>query len=476
MIELQSLKKHKINLSDYDFKQDIQNRMFFSGITKQEIEVFEEILFSSLKFPIAEIARNLEMKLETVKEILNKISSLPLIQIEKEHVIVNKEFRKYFDAEILKFDERFSPGMEYIQSFLKKVPIQTLPQWYQIPRSSDNIFDSLVEKIFSTPQLYQRHLNEIRPQDEIGGKIFDDLFNSEDLKLYLKDIKKKFALSDEALHEMILDFEFNFIGCLSYENQNGVFIEILTPFAEWKEFLVFSKNHQPQGIFQQKSIELFRESEYAFIEDIETLINFSKNCSISVEKPMLHKNQVLSICQALGGFEQFGSDLPKEVILYINQLIEKSICLGLATLKENLLQPTKGFEDWIKLDIERRAHFIYKHPNNQFLNPNCPQELIQEKNIREIEKSLSRLKKTEWVYFDDFLKGCVAAIGDNGKVELKKTGKTWKYVLPDYTEKEKLFIQIALLEWLFESGIVQTGIAKYRPCFRLTGLGKKMFS
>ena len=102
--------------------------------------------------------------------------------------------------------------------------------------------------------------------------------------------------------------------------------------------------------------------------------------------------------------------------------------------------------------------------------------MISEKNVREIEKSLSKLTTLSWVYFDDFLKGCVATFGEGSKLELKKTGKTWRYAIPDYSEKEKLFIQIALLEWLFESGVVQTGLLDIRPCFRLTGLGKKLFS
>ena len=62
MLELHPLKKNKVNLSDYDFQQDIKNRVFFSSITKQELEVLEEILFSPLKFAKAELSRNLEIK------------------------------------------------------------------------------------------------------------------------------------------------------------------------------------------------------------------------------------------------------------------------------------------------------------------------------------------------------------------------------------------------------------------------------
>jgi hypothetical protein len=479
MIDLHSIKKNKINLSDYDYKQDIRYRLFFSTISKQEMEVLEEILFSALKFPIADISRNLEMKIDEVKKILEKIKDLSLISIENDHVIVNKELRKYFDGEIQKFDERFAPGMEFIQSLLKKVPIQVLPTWYLIPRTADNIFDSLVEKIFLTPQIYQRHLHEVKPVDGVEAKIYNALFSSEDLKLYLKDLESTFSLTKEQLHEIILEFEFNFIACLSYELQDEEYLEVLTPFHEWKEFLVFAKNHLPKPISPSNGIELFRQEEYAFILDLFSLLSAIKEQPLSIEsklgKPVIKESLLESICKTLKGFE-IKKETKQEILLYVQQLIQKAISIGLASLQNNELKAQKTFDEWSALDIERKAHFIYKHPNNSFLNPNCPQELVQEKNIREIEKSLSKLSQSDWVYFDDFLKGCIAAIGDNGKVELKKTGKSWKYTLPDYTEKEKLFIQIALLEWLFESGIVQTGIHKCRPCFRLTSLGRKMFN
>lgn len=469
MIDIHSFKKHKILLSDYDFKQDIQSRMIFSTMNKEEIEVLEEILFSPLKFPISEIAKILEIRIDHLKTILEKITTLQLIQIEKDFVIVNKDLRKFFDNEIQKFSENFIPGMDYIQSFLKKVPIQVLPTWYQIPRTSDNIFDSLVEKIFLTPQIYQRHLYEVKPQEEVAAKIFDRLFNSPSLKLYLADIKEEFNLSKEALHEIILDLEFNFIACLAYEQKDDRFIEILTPFREWKEFLMFSETNKPISIKKTDSIELFREHEYAFIEDLQKLLDYSKAYSLL---KTLDEKETLNVKKVLDDFTEATKE---EAKTYLNQLIEKSISLGLSTEVNLEVKPTALFEDWKKQDYERKAHFIYKHPNNVFLNPNCPKELIQEKNIREIEKSLSKFCQFDWVYFDDFLKGLVAAIGDNGKVELKKVGKNWKYSIPDYTEKEKLFIQITILEWLFESGVVQCGIHKYRPCFKLTGLGKKMF-
>jgi hypothetical protein len=478
MLELQQFRKHKISLQDYDYKQDIQYRLFFSSLDEKQYEVLEEILFSPLKFTVSELSRNLEMRRDEILPILTVIASTSLIQLENDNIVVNKEIRKYFDTEMQKFDERFVPGMEHIQSLLKKVPIQVLPNWYQIPRSADNIFDSLVEKIFSTPQLYQRHLLEVRPQDEIGGKIFDKLFASSDLKLYFDDLKKELQIDDLELHEIILEMEFQFIGCLSYERLDDGFAKIITAFHEWKEYLSFMKNHLPKEITNSQKIETFRPQEYAFVEDLQSLINLINKQAIGLtvqsSKSKLDPKDVKTIATALG--IKYTQEIAVEISLYIHQLVEKSLLLQLTKLDNGFLTSTALYDNFLEQDIERKAHFIYKHPQNRFLNPSCPMDLVSEKNIRELEKSLSKLSKLSWVYFDDFLKGCVAAIGENSKVELKKTGKTWRYSIPDYSEKEKLFIQIALLEWLFESGVVQTGLLDIRPVFRLTGLGRKLFS
>ena len=460
MLELQQFRKHKISLQDYDYKQDIQNRLFFSSLNQTEFDVLEEILFSPLKFPVNEVSRNLEMRKEEILPILQHIASTGLIQIENDHVIVNKEIRKNFDTELQKFDERFIPGMEMIQSLLKKVPIQVLPTWYQIPRTADNIFDSLVEKIFSTPQLYQRHLLEVRPQDEVGSKIFDKLFASSDLKLYFEDLKKEFQLQDTELHEIILEMEFQFIGCLTYERKKDGFAKTFSAFHEWKEYLTFMKNHLPKEITNTQKIEVFRPDEYAFANDMQQLLLLASKQQVGVtihaSKSKIDLKDIKAIATALKIPDT--QDRQAEISLYIHQLLEKALLLQLAKLDNGVIAPTALFDNFLEQDIERKAHFIYKHPQNRFLNPSCPQDLISEKNVREIEKSLSKLTTLSWVYFDDFLKGCVATFGEGSKLELKKTGKTWRYAIPDYSEKEKLFIQIALLEWLFESGVVQTGL------------------
>lgn len=478
MLELNPFRKNRINLADYDHIQDIQNRIFFSGITQQELDVLEEILYSPLKFAIIDLAKNLELKVSVVKEILQKLERTHLIKIQGDTVLVDKEIRKYFDAELQKFDERFVPGMEFIQSILKKPPIHVLPIWYQIPRASDNIFESLVEKYFSTPLIYQRYLQEIKPADDVMFKIVSDLFHSKELKLDAAEMMNSLKLTQEQFHEYMLELEFNFICCIAYENEDGVWKEIITPFHEWKEYLFFIRDNQPSQIETTDLIELYRTHEFAFAEDLTNLLKLTSQRPIHLNSDLsFPADHIELIAEALQGFDLSFEDGNAMIHAYFKRLAEKAIHTGLADVKNNYFTPSSTSSvEWLSYSDEKKAHTIYKHPNNRFLNPECPQDLVSEKNIREIEKSLTKLVKLDWVYLEDFLKGIIASIGEIGKVELKKFGKNWKYTLPEYSEKEKLFIEITLLEWLFESGVIQPGVIGSKPCFRLTSLGKKLFS
>src|SRR5690606_655670 len=105
------------------------------------------------------------------------------LSIEGDTIFVDKDKRKYFEIQISRFDEDFVPGMEFVQGLLKKVPIQVLPLWYATPRTSNNIFESIIEKYLLTPQIYQRYLSELSLGDPLFTSIMRDLFVSADLKL-----------------------------------------------------------------------------------------------------------------------------------------------------------------------------------------------------------------------------------------------------------------------------------------------------
>ena len=52
MVETNIFRKNKINLEDYDYQKDIQNRVLMSHFSTEDLEVLEEIVYSSQKIPI----------------------------------------------------------------------------------------------------------------------------------------------------------------------------------------------------------------------------------------------------------------------------------------------------------------------------------------------------------------------------------------------------------------------------------------
>ncbi len=385
MAELGTARKNKINLSDYPYEKDIENRLLMADFSTFDVEVLEEILFSPLKVAISKVARSLESPMDELSLSLQKIGACGLFTVEDDILIVDKEMRKYFEAHIQKFDEHFEPDMEFLQTLLKKVPIHALPLWYAIPRTSNNIFESIVEKYLFTPQIFQRFLSESHSDDPIFSKIIEDLFASPDLKIYADDLRKKYDLSKKSLEEYILHLEFHFIGCLSYAKVGEEWKEIISPFREWKDYLLFLQNAQPRPI--EKSSPIHKE-----------------------EKP------------------------------------------------------------W----EEERAIFLYRHPLTWMKASGFSQDLLTEKNIREVEKSLKDIPSQTWIYFEDFLKRVLISLHEDAKVCLRKQGKQWRYSLPQYTEEEKAFIRAVILEWLFEAGITSKGTCQGKECFSITSFGHNL--
>ena len=167
MVETNIFRKNKINLEDYDYQKDIQNRVLMSHFSTEDLEVLEEIVYSSQKIPISRLVDQLDKNLDKLQAILEKLAKTDLFKIEEDTVVVDKEMRKYFETQIQKFEEDFTPGMEFLQALLKKVPIHVLPNWYPIPRTSNNIFNSLIEKYLETPQTFQRYLSELNLGDPV---------------------------------------------------------------------------------------------------------------------------------------------------------------------------------------------------------------------------------------------------------------------------------------------------------------------
>ncbi|MDN3505167.1 MAG: hypothetical protein P0S95_06305 [Rhabdochlamydiaceae bacterium] len=482
MIDQQAphLRKNKVNLSDYDFEQDVMMRMSLDQLNFQDIQVLEEILFNSVKFPVEDLEDSLDMSAPDVMTALEKLLPTQLFSLEGAEVTVNKEKRKVFESHAQRFEDDFSPSLDFLHTLLKHVPIHILPLWYQVPKSSDNIFDSLIEKYFHTPQLFERHLLELTPDDETLTNIIKDVFDSEDLKLPASTLMKRYNIDHDQFEQYMLNLEYNFVLFSKYEKVGADYIHMVLPFHEWREYLIFVRNTTPSTIDNVDEISVYRDEEYAFSKDMASLLQSIQISPIKVvknedDKWTITKKELTGMVEALCGIEAQGSQDLLILQNYFANVINKLIMLKLAKVEGKFLLPCEGAIEWIRMLPEKRAFSTYKHPLNQICGSKYSSKLNNDRNIREIEKSISRVARSGWIYFDDFMEGLMVPLSEESKVELRREGKGWKYQTPAYTEEEKSFIKMTILEWLFESGIIRTGEHDNKICFTVTSLGKSLF-
>jgi len=476
MIETTNYKKNKINLEDYDYQQDIRNRQLMAQFSKDDVEVLEEILYSPIKCSFERLAETLDKSVEEIKNHLNKLSETNLFAVHADHILVDKDMRKYFETQILKFEEDFTPGMDFLQSLLKRVPIHVLPNWYPIPRTSNNIFESLVEKYLITPQTFQRYLAELNLGDEILQGIVEDVFRAPEFKISSAEIMQKYALSQEQFEEAMLHLEFNFVCCLVYEKQGDEWKEVITLFHEWKEYLDFLKNSEPEGVAEDAPVESLRSSDYAFIEDLSSLLTATKKQRLALrlssqELWEFDASEHQKVASILGTTSFPGSSFEE----YTSSLIHKAVFLKLARIESSSLIINELSDEWLSLPKEKRALSAYKHTTQNHSYNEFPPELPTERNIREIEKSITRILEKEWVLYSEFMNSVLAPISDDSKIVLKKKGRSWHYSLPQYTDTEQDLIKLITFNWMFEGGIISKGILNGKECIKVTPFGKSIF-
>ncbi len=445
MSEMTALRKNKIQLSDYDYRRDIENRLLMAQFSTIDLEVLEEILYSSLTISTKKLAKSLDLSDDVVLSSLEKLSKTGLLTYNRESITVDKEMRKYYESQIVKFDEDFKPGMEFLQGLLKKVAIHILPTWYSISRTSNNIFDSIVEKYLLTPQVFQRYLAEIHFADPNLTAIVHEVFHAPDFKISSKELIEKHRITREQFEEYMLLLEFSFLCCIGYAKEGDLWEEIVTPFYEWREYLTFLRDTQPTPIAAPEKIVRKEPSDFSFINELTALLKRAKK-------------------------EPFAIDDKK-----LQPFVDKLRLVRLADVIDGRLYALESANDWLDMKEENKALYLYRHPLNRLLAEHFPAHLCTERNLREAEKSILSVLNSGWIYYDDFFKGVLAPLSENSTVILKKIGKTWKYALPEYNDEESAFIKATVMEWLPEIGIIATGEYDGRDVFTVTPFGQSVF-
>lgn len=461
MAEIATFRKNKIELSEYDHSHDIQNRVLMAQFSPLDVEVLEEILYSSLRIPLSLLEQNLDLKASELKPILEKLAHTKLFSISGDHVIVDKEMRKYYESQILKFEEDFKPGMEYLQSLLKKVTIHALPNWYSISRTSNNIFESIVEKYLLTPQAFHRYLMDLQFADPIQQEIMDAVYQSPERQIEAATILEKYDLTQEQFEEHMLILEFSFVAVVKYVREGRHFKEVITPFSEWDEYLSRLETNSPAPVKDQKSVKRLKTSNFSMIERMSAILE------LALEKPLVREEKVINAL--LKKCPEFDPD-------NFSPLVEKLCDLNLAAYQGKQIVCTSDSVGFLKMDLADRAIFLYRHPLNSLEHEDVPEELCTQRTVREAEKSVSLVLNSGWVFLDEFLDGVAIPLHEGQQITLKRVGRTWKYQFPEYNEEERKFFKAMIQQWLYEVGITALGTKDGRECFCVTPFGQELFS
>jgi|GEM_PF-3150523 len=417
-------RKNKVSLSDFNYLKEIETRLFFARLSAKEIAILRELADDSLKIDLPEFAKRTKTAPKTLQTFLKKLEGVKFLKIEGDSLIIDKEQRKISESFLVKFDEDFEPGMEYLKGLLSKIPPIIQTQWYHLPRNADNIFQNLIDNTFLTPKIYAQYIDQLEYDHPLLKTIVKDLYASPDLSLSAIKVMQKHKLTEEQFHELVLLLEYNLVACLSYQPNEEGWDEMITPFAEWRTFQHFLKKTAPKPITGK--VKKFREEDFAFVLDLSQLLE-----------------KVIKAPAA-----------SKSADPYTQEMLDRLLFLHLVKEEGGKLIAKESAHNWLKKSIGDRALSMSRHPTA-------------------VEKGLHRVLRSGWVYVDDFLNGFFGVLGSKEKLSLKNRGKKWGYFLPEYTDEEKAVIRKTLTERLFEAGFVALGEHQGKQCFCVTNFGRK---
>lgn len=450
-------RKNKINLADYPYKKDVENRLVMAELTDFEVSVLAEIIHHSLKISIDTFAKELDIDKETLIKTLDKLSRTKLFKYDSSSIHVDKEMRKFYESQLEKFDENFEPDLEYIQSLLSNIPIHVLPTWYAIPRGSDNIFLSLVEKYLHTPDIYLQYIEEQQFDDPRIKKIIHDLNHAPEFRIASSELIKKYGFTKKEFEELILLLEYHFICCMKYEHGDGEWHETVTFFHEWLDYLKAVHEGSLASIKDVKNIKFDDSNDFVFISDMETIL---KACNLK----RLNKKELKKLIEASSAsFEH---------------LLSKVMELELLSLSQGSYRLTDKGALWLKKSMIDRAGYLANASLISLESTPVISKLFIPRNIRLIEKAVLKrvANRKDWFLLEDFIAGFTTPIGDQKAITLKKKGKKWQYVLPSFSQEELDFIKAIFTERFYEMGIITLGTYKGKTCFKLTPFGRILLS
>jgi hypothetical protein len=472
MHDIKIFQKHRIKLSDYDHESDVKNRLFFPTLNELELEILEEFSYLAMNFSIQTLIEGIECTIETLREILRKFSNANLINFKDDLVIISKSQKRLIEERVATYEPDFKYNLEYLQTLLRKVPIDIQPLWYQLPRTSDNIFNSIIEKYLVTPTLYQRHLGEIKSLNPIYRNIIDLVFANEMLRVPLCELQSVLSIEDEEFEKHIIFLEFCFILFKTSRITEGKCSQYLEPLHEYKEFLLTQKNYAVKSSIEKK-ITPYRPSEFSFIEDMTDLAHLAKHHELVFELHEQGNTYNLSEGSYKLCFENLKQMQDCENSReYLKQVLTKLESLDLIKIENKQIVVGQVANEWMELELMNRSHVTFKHPYNQVICQGLYPKLYSERLIHDIENAVAKTEPMTWVNLDEFISQSMISIDKNARLQLKKVGSQYKYLFPEYTQEQKEFIRAIIENFLFESSIVELAYCEEATYFKVTSFGR----
>lgn len=432
-------KESKILLSDYDYKKDVKNRVLISSLNTVELDIMREILDGSLKCMIPQLISDLGLSKNDFKLFIEKFQASGLFRLQGDCLHVDREMRKYYEMQLLRFEGHFEPDLNFFQKLLNHLPIHLLPNWYAIPSTSSHIIKAIIETHLWTPKLFEDYLKKLSFENEVL-RIIQEIWSANDYKVNASDLKQKQGFTQEKLEEHLLLLEYSLVCSFRYERNGNHWEQVVVPFREWRNYQLFKKAAVSKSI--PGGIQRRHLDDFGFILELNDLLK-----------------QILSD-------DSCSSSLAN---LQRKDLVEILVSLGLVAVdRKGVCGEEKPAEAWFRKPIQDQAASVYS-----CLLKQAAYSPYTERDIREIERGLKPFVNGNWIYFDDFWLGFTAPIGKTSAVQLQNKGR-WDYALPAYSEADCAFVRRIFIEMLYPAGRVALGTYANKLCFCVTPFGRKI--
>jgi hypothetical protein len=219
------------------------------------------------------------------------------------------------------------------------------------------------------------------------------------------------------------------VCCLSYREVGDRWVEYFVPFDEWRKYLQFKMETSPTPLPREAAGDRF---------------DFIRTLDAALRAPSLNaSSSLLSFAETVELMEG-------------NSLTQKG-------------------EEWLKKTDQEKAMDLYFQILSLYRYHLLPHS-FSDRDLREVEKNVKNVLSAGWIYFDEFVKGVTAAIGECKPVSLQQKGKRWAYALPSYNPDQLAFVHKVIFEHLYRCGIVAVDTHGERPIFCVTPFGKSLLS